>query len=172
MTIPQLQIILFLILQLIYSSPHAEAYIPRSLSRGIRIDSPRTSLSESRRPIQSEYNNESGRGEEMYWEKYSGGNKEERELKEMSYPQETDEDDAETRIARYGDDDEEYFDSYDDEYPDDYFDDSLDEVNDPGNFWSNPTGGMDRPVQSRRSPRQRRSRGYAAEGRRRPPVRR
>lgn len=164
--------ILFPIAQLFYALPHTGAYCLSPLSRGIRRDSSSTCLGESsRRPRNSRYENEGGRGEEQYWEKYSGGSKEERELKDMSFPQETDGDYEETSIARYDDDDEEDFGDYYEDYPDDY----PDEVADPGNFWSNPTGGMDRPIQSRRrqgSARQPRPRGYATENRRRPPARR
>lgn len=115
----------------------------------------------------------------MYYERYSGGSREERELKGMSLPKNIDEDFDETSgIARYGDDDEDdiedYDDEYLDEYDDDYDDDYSDEEADPGNFWSNPSGRMDRPIPARRrqgSIRQPRPRGFAADGRRSPAKR-
>ncbi|CAJ1943082.1 unnamed protein product [Cylindrotheca closterium] len=159
----------------------AEAFIPSSLSRAGRSrihSSSRTCLSESRRPINSRYSDEGAKEEDRYWEEYPAGSKEEIELNEMSLPKDMDEYYDETSsIARYGDDDdyEEVIENNEDRYFDKYDDDYSDEEADPGNFWSNPSGGVDRPIPSRRrqgSLQQPRPRGYSAEGKRRPPARR
>jgi hypothetical protein len=106
-----------------------------------------------------------------YWEKYSGGSKEETELKRMSYEQE--EEDAyyggKMEKRRYNEEDE-----YDDDFEDEY-DEEEDEngTPDPGNYWSNPSRRMDRPVAMKNRPRSRQSPNSSSpEPRRRPPSRR
>lgn len=106
--------------------------------------------------------------EESYWEKYSGGSKEEMELKRMADEQYEEDDYYGGKMERYEDDD------YDDDIEYEYEDEAYEkESPDPGNFWSNPSGRMDRPIpMSNRRPVRRSPNSNSEEMRRRPPKKR
>jgi hypothetical protein len=111
--------------------------------------------------------------EGSYWEKYSGGSKEEKELKRMSYEQE--EEDAyyggKSEKNRYIEEDD-YDDDFEDEYDEEEDEEDENGIPDPGNYWSNPSRRMDRPIPMKNRRRSRQSpNSNSAEPRRRPPSR-
>lgn len=117
--------------------------------------------------------------DEMYWEKYSGGSKEEQELKRMAYLQQNEDSYYGGKMNPYRfENDEDYFEDEKGLEDKDYYDgeeyeleEDEDELPDPGNYWSNPKGGMDRPVRTQpRTNRVPNSKGFVAERRRRPPA--
>ena len=101
------------------------------------------------------YNGESS--EEMYWEKYSGTRYRDQELSDIGYPEKDSLLKNGGDIQKYPedyyyDDESTYYEDDDNDDDDDYNDDEDGEP-EPGNFWSNPSGRMDRAIPRRKRER-------------------
>eukprot|EP00980_Cylindrotheca_fusiformis_P015218 scaffold4222_cov115-Cylindrotheca_fusiformis.AAC.14 len=112
--------------------------------------------------------------EDGYWAKYSGGSKEEMELRRMAYDPPEEDDFYGGQMERYRYDDDDYVDDFEAEYDDEFDSEAYDDdIPEPGSYWSNPSGTMDRPIPKRNRPPSRQFQdSNSARFRQRPPSRR